>query len=233
MLVDNMFFTGGNVLRCLAGRYRFSLENHPPIVIGTGEVLVIYPDQRVSIEALDDSNHLSYAIFEGSGVPAYFDGLGYFDGAHGKASNQQEVFYDVKQLIESKVEHDQLALLMRLENALVTFAYDLRETNGLLFAAARQIKENLRHRIVRLAPLYDQLHVGHTSLHEAFAKAGMGSPSEMIRREQVRQARRLLVDTNLSVAEIAAETGFLSINYFANFIKRMTGKTAREIRRNR
>ncbi len=231
MVVDNMFFTGGNVLRCFAGRYRFSLEHHRPIVICAGETLIVYPDQRVSIEALDASNHLVYAIFDGSGVSSYFDRIGFFDGAHGKTSAQYEVFQEVKHRIESG-EHDRQVLLMCLEDALVTFAHDLRETNGLLFAAARQIKENLRGLIVRLDPLYDQLRVGHSSLHEAFAKAGMGSPSEMIRREQVRLSRHLLVNTDLSVAKIAEEAGFLSINYFANFIKRMTGKTAREIRRN-
>jgi len=40
-----------------------------------------------------------------------------------------------------------------------------------------------------------------------------------------------MTQTQQPITEIAAETGFISLTHFANFIKRMTVKTAREIRR--
>jgi transcriptional regulator GlxA family with amidase domain len=96
--------------------------------------------------------------------------------------------------------------------------------------AVRQILKNLKDGIVRLAPLYDQLKVGHTALGNAFKKAGMGSPAEFIRQEQLSLAVRLLVDTRMKISQIARESGFISMTHFANFIKHNTGMSARELR---
>jgi len=84
---------------------------------------------------------------------------------------------------------------------------------------------------VRLTPLYDQLHGGHTALSRAFKEAGLGSPAAFIRQEQLRHVRHLLTQTQKPIAEIADEAGFISLTHFANVVKRLTGKTAREIRR--
>ena len=122
--------------------------------------------------------------------------------------------------------------MMLLSDMLATYAHDLRVgANAVVGCAIRQIHENLANRIVRLAPLYEQLHIGPTALTSAFKNAGIGTPAKFIRQEQVRHAQNLLTQTKKSIAEIAEETGFISLTHFANFIKRMTGKTAREIRR--
>jgi len=51
------------------------------------------------------------------------------------------------------------------------------------------------------------------------------------RLEQFRHAQGLLTTTQKTIGEIADESGFISLTHFANVIKRLTGKTAREIRR--
>lgn len=230
-LMRDAYFKGGGVFRCFQGRYRFALEDCSPIVVGAGEAIVVYPDQCITIEALDEANLLVHAILVGDGVAAYFDEIGFFDGVHGKTSAQLEVFREVRSRLAVEGVSNQMALVTKLSDALVTFAHEFRENDGMLYAAIRQIRENLRNRIVRLTPLYEQLHIGHTSLHAAFQKSGIGGPAEFIRREQLRWAKRLLLTTQAPVAEIAETTGFISVTHFANFIKRMTGKTAREIRR--
>jgi len=65
----------------------------------------------------------------------------------------------------------------------------------------------------------------------AFKQMGIGSPAAFIRQEQFRYARRLLTQTQKPIAEIADEAGFISLTHFANVVKRLTGRTAREIRR--
>ena len=232
VIIREMYFEGGEVLRCYRGCFRVTLDGFGPVEIGENETIVIYPDQRVTIEALEEVNLLVYAVFEGPGVAAYFDRMGFFNGIHGPTSAQLETFREVKHCLESSDRTDQAALVLRLSDVLVTYAHDLKVgANAIVHATIRQISQNLEQGIVRLAPLYEQLHVGHTMLNQAFREVGLGSPAEYIRKEQLRQVKRLLKTTQKPIAEIASETGFISVTHFANFIKRNTGHTAREIRR--
>lgn len=231
VLARDVYFDGGDVLRCYRGRFRFSPEGLEPVEIGAGEVVVVYPGQSVTIEALDKSNLLVYAIFEGPDVSAYFDSLGFFNGIHGPTSDQIDLFRDVKHRFEENASADARRLMSNLASALVTYAHDLKVgANAVVSDAIRQIRENLKNGIVRLTPLYEQLHIGHTSLNAAFRQAGLGSPAEFVRREQLRVVLRLLKHTRKPIAEVAAEAGFISPTHFANFVKRNTGFAAREIR---
>lgn len=231
VLIRNLYFEGGDVMRCYEGRFRLQLEGRPSIDIAAGETLVIYPEQRVTIESLDRKNVMLYVIFEGEGVAEYFDRLGFFDGLHGKTSTQREVFDQIKNSLahnDGILTPDMFSLM---SDALTTYAHDFRTTgNCFVFRAIRQIKENLARRIVRLDPLCGQLNVSHTYLDRMFVQSGIGSPSEFIRREQLRLAVRLLKETELPVSQVAETAGFISFSHFANFIKRYTGKTARAIR---
>jgi len=232
VLIRDVYFEGGDVLRCYRGRYRFTIEGREPLEIGVQESIVIYPGQRVTIEALDKSNLLVYVIFEGDGVAAYFDQLGFFNGIHGVTSTQLELFRGVKRDFESATGSNHQKLMARLTDALVTYARDLRVgANAVTGDAVRLIRENLKNGIVRLTPLYEQMHIGHTTLSRVFRQSGLGSPAEFIRQEQLRLVIRLLRDTRRPIVEIAREAGFISATHFANFIRRQTGKTAREIRR--
>ncbi|MGN0852023.1 MAG: helix-turn-helix domain-containing protein [Kiritimatiellia bacterium] len=232
VLFRDTWLEGGSVLRCFRGRFRFELEGCAPIEIAEGETIVAYPGQRLTIEALDKADLLVYVMLEGDGVAAYFDRLGFFNGIHGPTSAQIELFREVKSRFETHRPADQAELVGWLSDLLVTYAHDLRVgDNAVVGNAIRQIRDNLRKGIVRLTELYDQLQVGHTTLSMSFRRAGVGSPARFIRQEQLRQVKDLLTRTRKPIAAIAAETGFISCTHFANFVKRTTGKTAREIRR--
>ena len=231
VLFRNLYFECGEVLHCFRGRFRFALEGRASVEIAAGEAIVVYPDQRVTIEALGDVNLLVYAVFEGRDVAIWLYRFGFFNGMHGPASAQIEFFRDVKRILETSDSPDLAALMRRLSEALVTFAHDLHVgANAVVANAVRQICENLKNGIVRLPPLYEQLHMGHTALGRAFKNAGLGSVAEFIRQEQLRLVVSLLRNTQNPIAEIAEEAGFISITHFANFVKKRTGMTARSIR---
>lgn len=113
----------------------------------------------------------------------------------------------------------------------VSFAHDLRaEWRVLVVDAIRQIRANLRQRIVRIEPLCEQLGVCRSHLHHVFVRAGLVSVSDFIKREQLAMALRLLRGTNKPISQIAHETGFLTATHFATFVKRLTGKPPRSLR---
>lgn len=232
VLAQDVYFEGGDILRCYEGRFRFVLCDREPIEIGVGEALVIYPDQRVTIESLEGRNRLLYAVFYGTGVPEYFESFGFFDGLYGKTSEQRIPFEAVKRLFENGANMDNPELRSNMDDALVTYAHDFRDNgNALVFDAVRMIRENLAKGIVQLKPLCDQLKVSRAYLHRVFVREGIGTPSEFIRREQVRHILRLLKDGTLSIAEISKRTGFLSQTHFSDFVHRYTGHPPRDLRR--
>ncbi len=60
-------------------------------------------------------------------------------------------------------------------------------------------------------------------------KEGMGvSPHEYLTRIRIEKAAQLLGNSDLTIAEVAEQTGFSGQNYFSRAFKRYTGKTPRE-----
>lgn len=231
VLAKEVYFEGGDVIRCYEGRFRFVLKDREPIVIGVGHAVVIYPDQRVTIEALEKKNLLRCAIFDGSDVAEYFDRFGFFDGIHGRTSEQLVPFEAIKGLLDAGDDFGK-GIMSQMADALVTYAHDFRDNgDALVFDAVRQIRENLANRIVQLKPLCDQLKVSRAYLHRIFVRSGVGTPSEFIRREQLRIVLKLLKDDALSISDVAIRTGFLSQTHFSDFVRRYTGHAPRDLRR--
>ena len=96
--------------------------------------------------------------------------------------------------------------------ALVQFWY-------LINASAVADKASLRH--LGKQPNYD-------SLRHGFRKAFGCSPSEMVLRVRMQQAQNLLLDSRLSIKEIAARTGYAGQHEFARAFKKHTGMAASE-----
>jgi len=232
-LIDDVYFDGLDILRCYDGRFRFSFNDREPVEIGPGEVVVIYPRHKVTIDALSKTNRLVYGIFDGKDVEDYFDGIGYFDCAKGKTSAHYESIKELRRQFErnnAAAGHKRHCLSF-LTDILVTQWTEMRQGNhALAFDAVKRIHQNLLKKQVRLDPLCEQLGVCRSYLHRVFLQAGLGSPSAFVRAKQLRMAEGLLVNTRMSIAEIADKTGFLSTSHFATFFKRMTGKSPAQFR---
>lgn len=234
-LVKNMYFGAVLVLRCYAGRFRFELDGARQVVeLSVGEALVIYPEHCVSVWALADANRLIYGAFVGEGCGDYFDALGFFDLARGKTAPQYENICALKRGLKFAAEGDPKMTLEQyvlMTNILRTIARDMRlNGGGLVFDAIRQLRENLKRQIVRLEPLCRDLGVSRSCLHSAFKRAGLGTPAEVIRKEQLALALTLLRTTRLPITEVAQRAGFISVAHFSTFIKTRTGTSPRQIR---
>jgi len=233
-LTQDLYQDGAEILHCVGGRFRLTLDGSRAIAIGSGEVLVIYPDHRVTLEALARENRLVSGMLCGGSVGAYLDSLGYFDGIHGPAVLQRKLLAQVRGMLRRQTEGDMTQKrrnLSLLTDILTSVAKDLNTyRNAFLGEAIHRIQANLAKGVVRLEPLCDQLHVSRAHLHAAFVEAGLGSPSAFIRDEQKRLVMRLLLATRLPVAEVARRAGFISMTHFSNFMRRYTGKFAREWR---
>jgi len=233
-LVKDFYFEGLNVLRCYEGRYRFERKGYPVIYLESDEVFFIYPGHNVTIDALTSKNRLVYGIFTGQQVAEYFNAMGCFDGLRGKTSSRESSVRKIRELMNPELYrtaegHD--ACMAYLSDYIVTLVNDVR-TNGnpLVYDAVRQIRRNLSKGVVRLQELCDALGVCRSYLHRIFRNEGLGSVAEFIKTEQLHQALWMLRNTELSVAEIAKSTGFISVTHFSTFIRKRAGRAPRELR---
>jgi len=235
VLLERMYFEGLDVLRCFKGRYRFVLDDAPPIFLGVGEALVIYPGHHVSIEALDEDNRLVYGIFTGDEVEDYFSSLGFYDGMRGKTSSQLTQLTGLRRMCEKPTASSPNArsvIIAFLTDILITFRRDLHGDGGsLVHDAVMQIRSNFQRGIVRLEPLCESLHICRSYLHRIFVQAGLGSPASFVKAEQMRVATSLLRTTKLPISEVAKRVGFVSVAHFAVFVRSRTGLTPTQVRR--
>lgn len=234
LLVDRIYLEHLAMLRCYGGRFRFSFAERDPVELDVGQLLVIYPGNTVTLEALAPVNHMIYCTFKGEGVTDFFDSLGYFDWLMGHTQSRLEGFRVLRRLVEqasAEGAKGRAAAKAYLEDILHSELREVRASrHPLVYEAVRQIHENLRHGLVRLEPLCEALGVSRSHLHAVFAAEGLASPSDVARWVQLRYAVRLLRETKLTPSEIAEKAGFLSVSHFTTFIHKYTGVTPRELR---
>lgn len=76
-----------------------------------------------------------------------------------------------------------------------------------------------------------RLGVSVRHLNEAVPRITGATPAQLIRRARVLEAKRLLVQTDLTVARVAARLGFADAAYFCRFFRREVGATPGDFRR--
>ncbi len=73
--------------------------------------------------------------------------------------------------------------------------------------------------------LLDRVLISRSSLERRFRKEVGLSPQGMIRQTQVKRAQQLLVETDLSLDQIAPLVGFKHAEHFSVVFKRQVGQT--------
>lgn len=92
------------------------------------------------------------------------------------------------------------------------------------------IARNIQHTIIA-EDICAQFHMGRTRLYNmAMSYLGCGL-AEYIRKQRVRAAQQMLLQTDMSVADIAFAVGFSDYNHFSRVFKNVCGMSAREFRR--
>ncbi|OKH20361.1 hypothetical protein NIES593_19250 [Hydrococcus rivularis NIES-593] len=97
----------------------------------------------------------------------------------------------------------------------------------------RRVLEYVRSHLDREIRLEDLASVAQMSAYHfcrLFKRSIGESPHQFLMRQRLEAARRLLRETDLSVAEVALEIGYQSPSHFATLFKRHTGVTPKQYR---
>ena len=81
------------------------------------------------------------------------------------------------------------------------------------------------------AQLAERLGVSRATLDRAFADDIGLSPSKMLMRLRLNEAKRLMAAPNLTFAEIAAQLGYCNAAYFTNIFRDSEGIAPKEWRK--
>ena len=100
----------------------------------------------------------------------------------------------------------------------------------LITEATRFIRQNAL-RGCKVSDVQKHLRVGRTTLKAHFQKALNRSPQAEIHRTRVERIKSLLSNKDLTLAQIAEETGFEHPEYLGIFFKRETGMAPSEYRK--
>lgn len=92
------------------------------------------------------------------------------------------------------------------------------------------LKENYQEKI-KLADLAEYVHMNESYLSSQIKKSSGMNFTEILNRMRVDEAKKLLLNTDLSVESIADKAGFTSWSYFSRVFKRYCGATPAEYRR--
>jgi LacI family transcriptional regulator len=96
--------------------------------------------------------------------------------------------------------------------------------------ALRLIRENSPAGI-RVSDIVSQLAVARRALEQRFVRLLGRTPAAEIRRVRIEDAKRMLVESERSVAEISRLTGFGHQDLFSRVFRRTVGLTPTQFRR--
>lgn len=106
-----------------------------------------------------------------------------------------------------------------------------RETNRIVFNAVRYINANFAHDLT-VDKVAKHCHVSTSYLHRLFMRVQGIGPHETILNRRITAAKSMLMNTQRSIAEVAAACGFQSHAYFSDCFKRKVGITPGNFRNN-
>lgn len=93
------------------------------------------------------------------------------------------------------------------------------------------IEENL-HTHISVNDIADGAHISKSTLYKNFKDTFGCTVAEYMMKKRIERAEKLLLETDISIEEISAQTGFSSAAYFTANFKRQKGITPLKFRKN-
>lgn len=197
------------------------------VFLRPGSVALIHCDDYQDYRTHSRERWIHYYMhFEGSGLKAYAPYL--LDKLRALYPADTALFDEgFAMLLEDKtIKNDPLSnsraslLITSFLNAMMAARYDSNEANvfpqnSALLPAIHYIHQHYASR-VQIETLSEVCHLSKYHFIREFKRATGESPYQYILHYRINQAKRLLVDTNLSIESIAEQVGFSSPHNFSS-----------------
>lgn len=215
------------------GRGWFECESQRRRIVEAGSVILVFPnvwhryrpDEEVGWKEL-------WVGFDGD-TPRRLARHGFFSPKRPIIRpRHEELFLELFSSLVGAMKANQPALqqvMAGITNYLLSLLYSTEQTAPESPGASLAITEALRlmnadlRAPIHLEQLAERLHVSCRWLRRSFAQHTGMSPYQYLLQLRIARARALLAETNLTVKEIAAQTGFVEEQYFCRLFKKKNG----------
>lgn len=99
-----------------------------------------------------------------------------------------------------------------------------------IFQVEQYVNQEFRQKL-QLQELANKFHMNANYLGQAFKQQTGKAFREYLNDKRIEEAKRLLRQTNISIADVAVHSGYLSADYFISQFKRMTGMAPSQYRK--
>ena len=152
----------------------------------------------------------------------------------------QSILEMLDELISTRLDHREEAIISLLNTF---FIYCDGKCNIKSYISDQNAKSALVYKLKRCIDQYvdschevkdyaDKMNVSKHYLNECVKKVLGRNAKDLIQEQLLMRARQSLKFSDKSIKEISCELGFTSADYFSYFIKKNTGQTPSEIRKN-
>jgi AraC-like DNA-binding protein len=141
----------------------------------------------------------------------------------------------IETIIECKTGYHQVAAgitlqILGLIHGISTSEEQITDPTHKLISKAQFILQNSLEDPVQMELLAKDLAMSYSKFRKAFKEITGESPNQYHLNLRLQKAKELLINTSLSINEIAMETGFDSLFYFSKLFKKKTGKSPKSFR---
>lgn len=218
---------------CRSGALTCAVSDHAPVACRAGDLFVAFPGRRLTLAPSAAKARFIHLELAGpQAVPAVL-GLGYRHAFHAQHVDTDRLQALIEAVASGALPGDGEQVLAQLEQVLCDLWRDCRDRSGSpeFFSLVRAI-HRLPPDALTTEKVAAALNISRTGLNQLFMKGGGVRPGAYLAGLKAELMRALLDDGSLTVAQIAARTGFSSASALACFFRRQLGVAPSAYRRN-
>lgn len=244
------------LLYCIRGEFGYEFRDHPPVVLTAGHFIVIPPQmEHRHLQAIDPAGHrvemlistrvprkTAFGLFSPTQGAQFISGLSQRTCTPVPCSHElSSLFLELDELAARESHSANDLALARTLSCLILQRCSRpsrvsQEPQGgqgetrLMDEAVDWLKAHYAER-VRLNRLVSYMGYSRSRLFELFRRHTGLTPADWLMRYRIKAARKRLETTKDPVAQVAADCGFSSAQYFNDVFRRQTGTTPSAWRR--
>lgn len=217
---------------CRSGALTCTVSDRAPVACRAGDLFVGFPGRRLTVAPGSAGAQFIHLELQGSqAVPSVLE-LGYRHAFHARGVDTDRLYALVEAAAAGALSGQEEQLLPQFEQVLRDLWLDCRShSDSPEFLALVRAIHCLPSNALTTEKVAAALNISRTGLNQLFMKGGGVRPGAYLAGLKAEIVRALLDNGRLTVAQIAARTGFSSASALACFFRREIGVAPSDYRR--